>query len=140
MAYDNHNSGVLFRNKSKTTPDQPTHTGSCNIVGVEYWLSARPHESQKGWVACRAKIKDEDSQAEPIEFDLVPENKPSGSKKPDYTGETQGCKIACWINTMTRDTTKMRAGDKYLSMKFTPPEHSKPEPEPEEVDESEIPF
>ena len=48
MAYDNTNSGVLFRNEKATTEKHPTHTGSINIEGVDYWLSAWVKEGAKG--------------------------------------------------------------------------------------------
>lgn len=46
--YDNTNRGVMFRNDRKTKPNQPSHTGSINIEGEEYWLSAWVKEGQKG--------------------------------------------------------------------------------------------
>lgn len=38
--YDNTNTGALFKNTRATTEKHPTHTGSINVEGVEYWLSA----------------------------------------------------------------------------------------------------
>lgn len=46
--YDRTNTGVLFRNDKATTDKHPTHTGSINIDGVEYWLSAWVKEGAKG--------------------------------------------------------------------------------------------
>jgi hypothetical protein len=45
--YDNTNSGTLFRNDRRTNDRQPTHTGSINVEGKDYWLSAWVKESKK---------------------------------------------------------------------------------------------
>jgi len=46
--YDNTNRGALFRNNRKEKDSHPDHTGTLNVDGVEYWLSAWVKESQKG--------------------------------------------------------------------------------------------
>ena len=46
--YDNTNRGVLFRNDRKDKDTHPDHTGTINIEGVEYWLSAWVKEGRKG--------------------------------------------------------------------------------------------
>ena len=46
--YDNTNSGALFRNDRKTNDRQPTHTGTLNVEGKEYWISAWVKEGKKG--------------------------------------------------------------------------------------------
>lgn len=38
--YDNTNRGVLFINNRRATDRHPTMTGSLNVDGVEYWISA----------------------------------------------------------------------------------------------------
>lgn len=48
MAYDNTNSGVLFRNEKKETEKHPDYTGKLNINGDEFWLSAWLNEIQQG--------------------------------------------------------------------------------------------
>lgn len=40
MSYDNTNSGILRANQRKTKDTHPTHQGSINVEGKEYWLSA----------------------------------------------------------------------------------------------------
>lgn len=40
--YDNNMSGVLFTNDKKQTDKHPDKKGSCEIEGVEYWIS--------GWI------------------------------------------------------------------------------------------
>ena len=42
MAYDNNNSGSLFRNERKETERHPDYTGSLKVDGVDYWVS--------GWI------------------------------------------------------------------------------------------
>jgi hypothetical protein len=47
--YDNRNRGVLFNDRDKKTKDgDRDYSGSINIDGVEFWLSAWIKTSQKG--------------------------------------------------------------------------------------------
>jgi len=46
--YDNELRGVLFKNDRKEEDKHPDYKGSCEIEGVEYWISAWIKESQKG--------------------------------------------------------------------------------------------
>lgn len=45
--YDNTNRGALFRNKRKEKDSHPDHTGSLNVMGIEYWVSAWIKTSSK---------------------------------------------------------------------------------------------
>jgi len=40
MEYDNTNRGAVWPNKDRKSDKHPTHTGSINVDGVEYWVSA----------------------------------------------------------------------------------------------------
>ena len=40
MSYDNTNRGQFWRNERKEKDTHPDFTGSINVEGVEYWLSA----------------------------------------------------------------------------------------------------
>jgi uncharacterized protein (DUF736 family) len=46
--YDDTDRGALFRNTKKETEKHPDHTGSLNVGGVDYWLSAWVRESKAG--------------------------------------------------------------------------------------------
>jgi uncharacterized protein (DUF736 family) len=46
--YDNEKRGVLFKNTKKKTDKHPDYTGSCEIEGVKYWLSAWVRETKDG--------------------------------------------------------------------------------------------
>lgn len=46
--YDNEMSGALFKNEKRETETQPNAKGSCQIEGVEYWVSAWTNTSQTG--------------------------------------------------------------------------------------------
>ena len=38
--YDNTNRGAIWKNKKKETDSHPDFTGSLNVDGKEYWVSA----------------------------------------------------------------------------------------------------
>jgi hypothetical protein len=40
MSYDNTNRGSIWKNPKKTTDKHPDFTGSLNVEGTEYWVSA----------------------------------------------------------------------------------------------------
>ena len=46
--YDNTNSGMLARNDRKEKDSQPDFTGSLNVAGTDYWLSAWVNEGKPG--------------------------------------------------------------------------------------------
>lgn len=48
MAYDNTNSGMLARNERKEKDTHPDFTGSLNVDGTDYWLSAWVNEGKPG--------------------------------------------------------------------------------------------
>ena len=61
--YDNTNRGAIFKNDKKETEKHPDFTGSLNVEGKEYWISAwkrRPDQSEKA-PALSFSIKAKDS-------------------------------------------------------------------------------
>jgi hypothetical protein len=48
MAYDNTNSGMMARNENRKTDKQSEFSGSINVEGVDYWLSAWVNEGKPG--------------------------------------------------------------------------------------------
>ena len=46
--YDNNMRGVLFKNDRGRGENSPPYTGSCEIEGEEYWVSAWVNEGKKG--------------------------------------------------------------------------------------------
>lgn len=61
--YDNTNRGSIWRNEKKETDNHPDFTGSLNVGGVEYWVSAwkrKPDASEKApALSFSVKPKDE---------------------------------------------------------------------------------
>lgn len=45
--FDNTNRGILSKNLNKTSEKHPEYSGSINVDGVDYWLSAWIKESNK---------------------------------------------------------------------------------------------
>lgn len=58
--YDNTNSGALFTNDRKETEKHPDYTGSINVGGHDYWLSAWKKKSKDGksFLSMAVKLKD----------------------------------------------------------------------------------
>jgi uncharacterized protein YxeA len=62
--YDNTNSFVLFPDRDRKTDRHPTHTGTLNVDGVEYFMDAWVNESKKDGTKFQAgKIKRKDKQS-----------------------------------------------------------------------------
>lgn len=57
MDFDNTNSGIMHRNLNKTEPKQPDFSGTVNVDGVEYWLSAWIKESKADGKLAQKGIK-----------------------------------------------------------------------------------
>jgi len=66
MEYDNTNRGSIWKNEKKETEKHPDFTGSLNVEGVEYWVSAwkrKPDASVKApALSFSIKIKDAQKQ------------------------------------------------------------------------------
>ena len=66
MEYDNTNRGALHKNENKTEDKHPDYSGSINVGGTDYWLSAWVKESQKtGKKFFSMSVKPKDAQAKP---------------------------------------------------------------------------
>jgi hypothetical protein len=48
MAYDNTNSGMMAWNENRKTDKHPEFSGSINVEGTDYWLSAWVNEGKPG--------------------------------------------------------------------------------------------
>ena len=65
--YDNTNRGALFAAKERPSDKHPTHTGSINVEGREYWLSAWVQEAKSGvrYFSLSVKAKEEQAPSKP---------------------------------------------------------------------------
>lgn len=64
MEYDNKNRFVLFKNEKKTTDKHPNMTGTLDVNGVEYWISAWTIEGKNGkFISGSIKLKEETRQS-----------------------------------------------------------------------------
>jgi hypothetical protein len=58
--YDNTNRGALFKNDRRTTDKHPEYTGTLNVNGTEYWLSAWVRDGKRGkYFSMAVKPKEE---------------------------------------------------------------------------------
>lgn len=48
MEYDNTNTGALFKNNQKQTPQHPDYRGEIDVEGTKYWVSSWIKKSKKG--------------------------------------------------------------------------------------------
>lgn len=62
MAYDNNRTGALFKNDKKESEKHPDYKGSCEIDGVEYWVSSWLNESKKGTKYLSLKFSPKEEQ------------------------------------------------------------------------------
>ena len=59
------NSGALFANENKLTDTHPTHTGTVNIEGREFWLSAWVKTSKNGKRYFSLSVRAKDAAGKP---------------------------------------------------------------------------
>jgi len=55
-------SGSLFRNERRENENQPTHTGSALVDGIEYWISAWTNDTSGGKKFFGMKFRRKDNQ------------------------------------------------------------------------------
>jgi len=61
--YDNTNTGALFKNNRKETEKHPDYTGSINVEGHDYWLSAWLKTDKNGNKFMSLSVKRKDGTA-----------------------------------------------------------------------------
>lgn len=83
--YDNTNRGALFKNDRKQQDNHPDYTGSINVGGVEYWLSAWLKDGSKGKFFSMS-VKPKDDQLRQQERTTAPRRVPVGRPDPISSG------------------------------------------------------
>ena len=63
--YSNENRGMLMKNPNKTADNHPDLSGSINVDGQEFWLSAWTKESKAGNKFLSLSIKPKEAKAKP---------------------------------------------------------------------------
>jgi uncharacterized protein (DUF736 family) len=63
MEYDNNNRGSLFKNDRKDDAKFPDYTGSINVDGTDYWLSAWIKISKDGNKFMSLSVKNKNADA-----------------------------------------------------------------------------
>jgi uncharacterized protein (DUF736 family) len=74
MAYDNTNSGALFKNEDKREERHPDYKGSLNVGGVDYWLSSWLKTSKAGakYMSISVTPKNENNTRKPVPSKSAP--------------------------------------------------------------------
>ena len=69
MEYDNNCKGAIWRNEKKETDRHPDFTGSLNVEGVEYWVSAwkRKPDAKENAPALSFSIKRKEQASKAVE-------------------------------------------------------------------------
>lgn len=75
--YDNTNRGSIWKNEKKETDNHPDFTGSLNVNGVEYWVSA--------W----KRRQDASDKAPALTFTVKPKDESSATKKSSATPDSK---------------------------------------------------
>ena len=68
--YDNNLTGMLFRNDKGDNEKRPDYKGSCEVNGVQYWISgwvreAGPNSKRAGEKFISMKLEPKEQQAQP---------------------------------------------------------------------------
>jgi uncharacterized protein (DUF736 family) len=77
--YDNTNRGVLFKNDKKETDNHPDYTGSLDVDGDEFFLSAwiKTSKAGKKFMSLSVKLKDKPvSERLPGRIEELPDDLP----------------------------------------------------------------
>lgn len=82
--YDNTNRGALFRNDRKSHDNQPSHKGTINVDGVEFWLSAWVKDGQNGKYFSLSVTPKEQQRQEPPQ-----QQRTHGQMRQDARGSTR---------------------------------------------------
>jgi hypothetical protein len=138
VAYDNSNSGCLFRKTDRTDEKQPTFTGFAEVGDKNYWLAAWPDRDIKCDLALAITSQEDDEDKTWFNMSKVSET--------GYSGELWGGKVTGRVKTAQKDGKKLAKGDKFLSLKFVGASRADerikdvPDAEPVPEEDDDIPF
>ena len=109
--YDNTNSGILSRNDRREKETHPEYTGTLNVDGVDYWLSAWVKERKDGsgkFFSLSVRPKEQRQAPAPSK----PAAKQSkGVPMDDLDGDIPFVSCAFGHDTLTSKAKKMKAYD-----------------------------
>ena len=72
--YDNNNTGALFKNDKKQSDRHPDYNGSCEVNGVEMWMSAWLKTSNGGKKYMSFSFNPKEAQANKSQPSQAPAN------------------------------------------------------------------
>lgn len=72
--YDNTNSGRIFDNDRKEKGTHPDFTGTLNVEGKDYWISAWEKTSKEGKLFISLAVKPKDGAGKPAAKKADPED------------------------------------------------------------------
>jgi hypothetical protein len=78
--YDDTNRGALFKNHDKKSARDPHYSGTINVGGNEFWLSAWVNESKAGTKYMSLAVRSKD----------LPNDRVRKEEKPDAAAEAFG--------------------------------------------------
>ena len=62
--YDNNFKGALFKNEKKENDNHPDFKGTCQVAGVDFWLSAWAKTAKSGQKYISLSFQEKEKEAE----------------------------------------------------------------------------
>lgn len=80
--YDNTNRGALFKNQRKESENHPDYTGSINVNGNDYWLSAWVKKDRNDKTYMSLSVKEKEAKPGRAKVETSPKRVPFDDEIP----------------------------------------------------------